>query len=616
MTEEKPKRSRSLAFLLSTSFLRISLTALIIAYIPQAIIFIQSELNRIEAEQNAIAKNAANQVTNFVQEKFTDLELTASLVDPGSYSQEEQVSVLTRLLAQQSPFRSVILLNRNGRELAHSTRFSEAEVIGLMQRVEDLQLTQLEGDIQYISPVYINDISSEPQIVMAVPVKDVLGRQQGILLAEVNLKFMWDLVGGVQVGQTGSAFVVNNKGDMLASRDISQVLAGEKLSQMVVVDRFLNGNVVPGGSVFANNENLNGESGVATLVNLGVPDWAVITYLPMAEAIRGLLFNFALSFVIVMILAGLTALFGVYIARRQVVPLVELTNITTRIAEGELGLTATVHGPLEVQQLARAFNTMTSRLRDFIGSLEQRVADRTKALATSAEVTRHLTAILDPRQLAKEVVNEVRDAFDYYYAQIYLLDQGGENLVIAAGTGEAGASMLARGHFLPKGRGLVGRAADTNASVLVPDVSHEEGWLPNELLPETRAEAAVPISVGTQVLGVLDVQQNRVNGLSESDVTLLESLAGQVAVSLQNARSFEQARRQAELESMVNVIGQKIQRTTSIEDTLQTAIRELGTAIGATRVKARIESAHTAVEPEFISTGANGANGENEYQQV
>ena len=283
MSEDKRKKSRSLAFLLSTSFLRMSLAALIIAYIPQALIFIRTEFNRIEAEQNAIAKDAADQVVNFIQEKFTDLALTASLVEPGTHSQEEQVSVLTHLLAQQSSFRSVILLDTKGRELAHSTRFSEAEVASLMQRVEDLQLTLLEGDSQYISPVYINEISSEPQVVMAVPVQDVLGKQRGILLVEVNLKFMWDLVGGIQVGQTGSAFVVNNNGELLASRDISQVLAGKKLSQMRVVDRFLSGSVTPGGSIFANNENLAGKYGVATLVNLGVPNWAVITYLPMAE---------------------------------------------------------------------------------------------------------------------------------------------------------------------------------------------------------------------------------------------------------------------------------------------------------------------------------------------
>ena len=246
----------------------------------------------------------------------------------------------------------------------------------------------------------------------------------------------------------------------------------------------------------------------------------------------------------------------------------------------------------------REVQDLNNELNENQTNLEQRVADRTKALATSAEVTRRLATVLEPRQLISEVVNEVRNAFDYYYAQIYLLDEAGENLVVAGGTGQAGASMLARKHSIRKGRGLVGRTADANASVLVPDVSQEEGWLPNELLPETKAETSIPISVGNQVLGVLDVQHNIVGGLTVDDVTLLESLAGQVAITLQNARSYEQSRKQAELESLVNLIGQKIQRTTTMEDTLQTAIRELGTAIGASRVKASLRPAAS------VSTGS------------
>ena len=162
----------------------------------------------------------------------------------------------------------------------------------------------------------------------------------------------------------------------------------------------------------------------------------------------------------------------------------------------------------------------------------------------------------------------------------------------------------------------MGRVAATNTPVLVPDVSQEEDWLPNELLPDTRSEASVPIAVGDQVLGVLDVQHNLVNGLTEEDVTLLESLAGQVAISLRNARSYEQTRSQAELQALVNVIGQKIQRTTSVEDTLQIAIRELGTAIGASRVRARIGEASPAIEPAIISKGSNGSGGAHEDEQV
>jgi nitrate/nitrite-specific signal transduction histidine kinase len=331
--------------------------------------------------------------------------------------------------------------------------------------------------------------------------------------------------------------------------------------------------------------------------NLG---WVIVLHQQQSEALAPVTTatqGFVIVLLVVVALAAAAAFFG---AQYLVRPILRLTSTAEEVSAGNLNSRAEVTTKDEVGTLATTFNTMTAQLQDTLGGLEERVAERTKALATSAEVTRRLSTVTDPAQLASEVVNEVRGAFDYYYAQIYLLDEAGENLVLTGGTGEAGATMVSRGHSLPKGRGLVGRAADTNASVLIPDTAQEEGWLPNELLPETKAEAAIPISIGGQVLGVLDVQHSEIGGLSSEDVTLLESLAGQVAISLQNARTYEQSRKQAELETLVNVIGRRIQRATSIEDTLQTAIRELGTAIGASRVKARLQPAADGSTAEAI----------------
>jgi PAS domain S-box-containing protein len=180
-------------------------------------------------------------------------------------------------------------------------------------------------------------------------------------------------------------------------------------------------------------------------------------------------------------------------------------------------------------------------LRELQTTLEQRVSDRVKALNISAEVSRRLSTILDQKELVIEVVEEVKAAFNYYHAHIYLIQESGGDLIMAGGTGEAGATMLARGHKIQKGRGLVGRAAETNAPVLVPDTSRDPDWLPNPLLPETKSEIAVPISAGDKVLGVLDVQNNVAGSLGEQDVDLLRTIANQVAVAVQNARLYTQA---------------------------------------------------------------------------
>ncbi len=145
--------------------------------------------------------------------------------------------------------------------------------------------------------------------------------------------------------------------------------------------------------------------------------------------------------------------------------------------------------------------------------------------------------------------------------------------------------MVAEGWQIPVDHqdSIVARAARARQSVISNEIVHDKDseFLSNRLLPDTRSEMAVPLMVGDKVLGVFDVQSDRIDAFTEEDANIQTTLASQVATALQNARSFNQARRHAERESMLNVINQKIQSATSVEAVLQIAARELGHALGA-----------------------------------
>jgi GAF domain-containing protein len=262
-------------------------------------------------------------------------------------------------------------------------------------------------------------------------------------------------------------------------------------------------------------------------------------------------------------------------------PIAELQEAAEQFRQGRWETTVPVSGNDELTVLTSTFNQMATDLAESRIYLEQRVAQRTQSLETSAEVSHNLSSILDQDAFSIAVVEQLQSTFGYYYVQLYLANDTNDIFTLKSATGMPGQKMLIRGHRLNKGQGIIGRAAASQDVVLAPDVSQNPHWLSNPLLPETKSEVAVPIISRDVVLRVLDIQHNFVNGINEDDVVLLKSISDQIAIALENARLFEKIQQQASHEAVLNQVTQKIQLASSVDQVLQITAQELGKVLKA-----------------------------------
>ncbi len=283
-------------------------------------------------------------------------------------------------------------------------------------------------------------------------------------------------------------------------------------------------------------------------------------------------------------------------------PLAYLIGTVREIQAGDFSKRAEVGGRDELSDLARSFNSMTEQLQKSIASLEERVQARTRELEAVFAVNTQVGTILEVDRLLQDVTDMIKERFDLYHAHIFLYDPKEEALILTAGAGHVGRQMVREGRIININnlRSIVARAARNRDGVVVNDVTEATDFLPHPLLPNTRSELAVPLIARGRLLGVLDVQSAEFDHFANETLSLMEILATQVAIALNNATLYEVAERTSRRERTIGNITQRIQNAVSIDEILQATIRELGKAL---RVP------HTAIElrlPENISmTGDN-----------
>lgn len=199
---------------------------------------------------------------------------------------------------------------------------------------------------------------------------------------------------------------------------------------------------------------------------------------------------------------------------------------------------------------------LVEALEEQRGRLEEQVAERTADLArrsaqleAAAQVAREAARIRDVEQLLAETATLISDRFGCYHTGLFLLDGTGEYAVLRAASSEGGRRMLARGHRLRVGKeGIVGYVTAAKQARVALDVGEDAAFFDNPDLPATRSEVALPLRVGDEVLGALDVQSTEREAFGEQDVAVLQALADQVAIAISNARLVRRVQESLETE--------------------------------------------------------------------
>jgi GAF domain-containing protein/HAMP domain-containing protein len=235
-----------------------------------------------------------------------------------------------------------------------------------------------------------------------------------------------------------------------------------------------------------------------------------------------------------------TALALTFGTRRAFQPLQTLSDTTRRFAEGDWSQRAAVTSNDEVGLLANSFNEMAAQLSEIYLSLEKKVDERARQIRTAAEVAQSITTIPNLDNMLNQTVERLVQEFDFYQASIFMVDRGGKFVDFKAGYGSATQGLTERQYRLEVGSAsIIGWVAANNQARVASDVLEDPLHLKNELLPETRSEASVPISLGEQVLGILDIQSAQPKAFNADTLVMLRTLASQIAAAIQTNRLVE-----------------------------------------------------------------------------
>jgi signal transduction histidine kinase len=495
-----------------------------------------------------------------------------------------------RLLRQVPAVTEISLLDNTGREQLKVSRLAMDVVGSQADFSKDPRFTEAKPGATYFGPVYFRK-ESEPYMTIAIPGR---GEDAGVTVADVNLKFIWDVVSQIKVGKDGHAYVVDVRSNLIAHPDISLVLQKTNLDSLAQVAAARAPAPRPGEGREAATiaRDLAGRqvlTASATITPLG---WLVLVDLPLAEAFQPVYASMYRTAVLVAVGLALALLASLFLARRMVTPIRALEAGAARLGAGELVERIDVRTGDELEGLAQQFNSMAGQLQESYANLEGKVEQRTRELSEALEQQTATAEILrvisssptDIQPVLTAVVESAAKLCDAAYANIYQVE--GDQMRMVARHGSLEYTVPVGGMRPITRSSVAGRAMLEGRLVHIPDILAE----PETEYPVSRESAqrlgirtvlGIPLLREGVPIGAISIQRLEVRPFSEKQIELVKIFADQAVIAIENVRLFRELARSVEELRALGEVGQAVSSTLDLETVLTMIVTQADQLSGA-----------------------------------
>ena len=514
----------------------------------------KDSLIRIQREQ---AEAASAKIEQFVDQIEAQLGWTTQLPWLDSTLQQRRLDSM-RLLRQVPAITELRQMDPSGIERLLISRLAADVIDSGIDFSKDPKFTETMAHKIYYGPVYFR-YESEPYMTLALA---GARRDSGVSAAEVSLKFMWEIVSQIRVGEHGQAYVVDSKGRLIAHPDISMVLRGTDLSGLAQVKaaRAAIAGTLPEALQVA--EGLEGRQVLTAYAQIPSLGWLVFVELPREEAYARLYATIQRTGLVLLAALAMAAVAGTFLARKMIVPIQALQAGAARIGSGDLTQRIAIKTDDELETLADQFNDMAGRLHDSYSNLERKVETRTRELAQSVselralgEVSQAVNSTLDLENVLMTIVTKAVQLSNTEAGAIYVYDDAREEFRLRATHGMDQATIAGLlEQSITLDSAPAASAIRQREPIQIPDIRREPTTPMHDIILRAgyRAMLVAPLLRPTHMIGLLVVRRKEPGWFPKGTVDLLKTFAAQSVLAIQNARLFseiDEKSRQIEIES-------------------------------------------------------------------